>query len=230
MKTCFRILITLCLLGGLSWLALAQDDAAVRDIVKSYQSGHSSGVRVAVMLHQETGLTNVDPAQEFKTGDRLKVALETNFTGYVYVVNYGSSGAKRLLFPGLNESNRLQPGRQYYLPTSYDLRLDGPSGIEALKVFFSLNRVAFLDAASRREDGELNAGEVAQIEKLWGQGDAQKPGLAAESVKLKATRSAESRDPVWDARHKTSYVVLRQKKGQSGKLMKNKIVAFIFRA
>ncbi len=227
MKTNARLFAVLWLLCGLPLLALAQADAAARDIVKSYQSGKVNGVELTILLVQENGaLLPVEPQRAFKTGEQIKLALESNFGGYLYIVNYGSSGKQSVIFPCGGEDNRITPRQKYLLPNRCAFAFDENTGTEVLKVFTSRQPIAFLAAAAKRADGALRQRGAAQLEQWWQDGGAQAPGISGSSVKMASARAVESRDPIWDAKKKTALVTLRQPKGTSGKLMRNKVAMF----
>src|SRR6266850_3954978 len=50
-------------------------------------------------------LVPVDPSTEFKAGDQIKIQFQSNFEGYIYVVNIAPSGKRRVLFPYTEASN-----------------------------------------------------------------------------------------------------------------------------
>jgi hypothetical protein len=84
----------------------------------------------------------VDQSREFKTGDRLAVALETNADGYLYMFNATDGKNPELLFPSvlLDEgANALQAHARATFPAdiSYDFKLTDPPAAEHLFVVFS---------------------------------------------------------------------------------------------
>ncbi|MBI1764134.1 MAG: DUF4384 domain-containing protein [Acidobacteria bacterium] len=231
MKPQARLMAVLSFLCILPLLAFAQaaapDDRAARDIVNNYQSGKVNGVELAILLVQANGaLLPVEPQREFKTGEQIKLALESNFGGYLYIVNYGSSGAQRVIFPCSGEDNQIKPRQKYLLPNRCAFAFDENTGTEVLKVFTSRQPIAFLATAAKRADGTLNAREVAALERWWQDGNAQSPGISGSTIKMESSRAMESRDPVWDAKKKTALVTLRQQKGAGGKLVRNKVAMF----
>ena len=79
----------------------------------------------------------IDPALVLKKDDLIRFRFRSNFDGYLYVINRGSSGKELLLFP-LEEtgtSNRIQAGRDYMIPslvTSANFRISGPAGYDSV--------------------------------------------------------------------------------------------------
>lgn len=73
----------------------------------------------------------VDPALVFAQDDRVRFKLRTNFDGFLYVMNLGTSGDYTLLFPreDTGEQNRIQAGKEYLVPsTQGSFRIAGPAG------------------------------------------------------------------------------------------------------
>jgi hypothetical protein len=91
---------------------------------------------------------NGDSAQEvaadtvFRSGDRIRIALESNDRGYLYIVMKGTSGSWKLLFPAqeINSGdNRIEPGRPYMIPPAPSrFTFDETAGEE--KLFIVLSR------------------------------------------------------------------------------------------
>ena len=83
---------------------------------------------------------DVDPANDFQTGDRIRFAFESNIDGYLYVAQQGSSGNWTVLFPnpqinsGRNAVKRFQ---EYEVPQGDWFRMDPPAGVEKVFVFLS---------------------------------------------------------------------------------------------
>jgi len=91
---------------------------------------------------------NGDSAQEvgadtvFRSGDKIRVALESNDRAYLYIVMKGTSGSWKLLFPSQeinNGDNRVEPGRPYMIPPPPSrFAFDETAGEE--KLFIVLSR------------------------------------------------------------------------------------------
>jgi hypothetical protein len=61
----------------------------------------------------------VDPDTVFRSGDRIRVAAQSNDEGYLYIVMKGTSGTWKVLFPSAEiaeGSNRVASGRQTLIP------------------------------------------------------------------------------------------------------------------
>ncbi len=77
----------------------------------------------------------VDPGLVFASGDRVRFRFHTNFDGYLYVMNWSTSGKYEQLFPReeTGRDNRVRPGREYMVPaTEAAFRIAGPPGHEVV--------------------------------------------------------------------------------------------------
>jgi len=75
----------------------------------------------------------VDPGLVLGADDRVRFRFRTNFDGYLYVMNYGTSGNYTLLFPReeTGRQNNLRAGREYLVPaTEAWFRIAGPPGYD----------------------------------------------------------------------------------------------------
>ncbi len=101
--------------------------------------------RMEVTLErQEAGAWKVvDPGFVFNSGDRVRFRFRANFDGYLYVMDYGTSGKYSLLFPReeTGRENKIAAGREYQVPaTQAWFRIDGPPGQDI--VYWLVNPVA----------------------------------------------------------------------------------------
>lgn len=195
--------------------ALAQSDETVRDVQKIYKEAKAPGVEVTVFLQEKNGtLTPVSPDREFRKGESVKIRIESNFRGYLYIVNHGASGNKSLIFPDRKESNLIHPGKTYLLPNTYDLVFDEKAGFETVQVIVAPQRLAFLDAVLKQPEARLNAKQTAAVAKYWNDSAPSQSGISAsssptgqqsvrptfdrENKKTTLLREDDSRDPEFD--------------------------------
>jgi hypothetical protein len=97
-----------------------------------------------------------DPTQEFQTGDKLKVAITVNQTGYLYIVNQPEGKDGMLLFPDLRINkgqNYVLKDKEYVIPSycqDFDdpndcwYKMAPPAGTETLIVIFSRDKITTL--------------------------------------------------------------------------------------
>ena len=83
----------------------------------------------------------VDPDTVFRSGDRIRVAAQSNDEGYLYIVMKGASGTWKVLFPSAevaDGSNRVAAGRQTLIPPPPDrFAFDEQAGEERLFIVLS---------------------------------------------------------------------------------------------
>ena len=83
----------------------------------------------------------VDPDTVFHSGDRIRVAVQSNGEGYLYIVMKGASGTWKVLFPSAgiaDGSNRVAAGRQTLIPPPPDrFAFDEQAGEERLFIVLS---------------------------------------------------------------------------------------------
>jgi len=97
-----------------------------------------------------------DPTQEFQTGDRVKVAITVNQTGYLYIVNQPEGKDGVLLFPDLRINkgqNNVLKDKEYIIPSFCQdfedpndcwYKMAPPAGTETLIVIFSRDKITTL--------------------------------------------------------------------------------------
>jgi hypothetical protein len=86
---------------------------------------------IQVELRSAGEWKTVDPATIFDSGAQVRFRVKTNFSGFLYVMNQGTSGDYTLLFPreDTGSQNRVEPGREYVVPaTTGAFRITGPPG------------------------------------------------------------------------------------------------------
>ncbi len=100
------------------------------------------GLRYTVLkLAGDNTPTEVPNDTVFHAGDRIRFSVETNAPGYLYIVNQGSSGTWKPMFPSAeveDGNNRIEGWRPYTLPPKSRLAFDSTVGTENLFIVFSL--------------------------------------------------------------------------------------------
>jgi hypothetical protein len=84
----------------------------------------SLGLGYTIFKRDEKGrAVRVDPSEHFKSGDRVRIMLEPNIDGYLYVFHTEGEGEPQMLFPDarLGEGrNMIQAHVPYEVPSSFD--------------------------------------------------------------------------------------------------------------
>jgi len=122
--------------------ATAEPAKPPRIVPVAYTQRVPLGVRYSVLKRTGAGESlEVDPGSVFRAGDRIRLSIEVNDTAYLYIVNRGSSGAWKVLFPSAevdSGDNRVERGRRYEIPGGYVFTFDEQPGVE--KLFLVLSR------------------------------------------------------------------------------------------
>jgi hypothetical protein len=100
------------------------------------------GFRYTVALVNQTSgkAEAVDPDRDFRKGECVRLEVESNQSGYLYVLSKQSSGGWLPLFPSSempDESNVADPGQKVRAPKDYCFEIGDPPGTETLFVVLS---------------------------------------------------------------------------------------------
>lgn len=95
------------------------------------------GAKVAIELNRNGKISMVSPDYEFMSGDRIRLVLDINFSGYVALINEGTTGKETLLYPYAGVSNEVFPNGALKIPNTDWIKFDNNKGVEKLTVIFS---------------------------------------------------------------------------------------------
>ncbi len=91
-------------------------------IIRATYTERPLGLRYSILRYSgEDNYREVAPDTVFHSGDRIRVAVEVNDTGYLYIAMKGASGTWKILFPTAevdDGNNRVESGRQYTIPSA----------------------------------------------------------------------------------------------------------------
>lgn len=190
----------------------------------------SDAMSITVMKNEGGTMVPVDPSREFKAGDQIKVSFESNFDGFIYVVNIQPSGKRCVLFPYAGAANNaVRSDERYDIPPGgAAIEFDKEKGIEVLQVIMSRERIAYLDAALKEPEGCLSESVASVAAELQG-GIAKK---VTPVVPQNETTKVRSRDIILAPgkdKDKTGSVVAVPDTGGGGKLKPGEIAPFELR-
>jgi hypothetical protein len=108
------------------------------------------GLRYNVVLIDPSSgkSTAVDSSRSFHSGECFAIEVESNRSGYLYVLAKQSSGGWRPLLPTAEmtgETNVLDPGRKLRIPRQYCFEIHDPPGSETLFIVLSREPRDFYD-------------------------------------------------------------------------------------
>jgi hypothetical protein len=196
-----------------------------------FVSKKSDAMSILVLKVSEGTLVPVDPSNEFKAGDQIKIQFQSNFEGYIYVVNIEPNGKRKVLFPnGDATDNSVSPDQRYDIPPgSAAIEFDNEKGIEVLQVIMSKGRVPYLDAALKEPEQYLSDSAANAAAELQG-GIAKKvtpvvpQGEGAGKVRSRDIILAAGKD-----KDSSGSVVAIPDNGGGGKLKSGEIAPFEIR-
>jgi hypothetical protein len=104
------------------------------------------GTKVVIELLRNGVSSRVSPNEIFRSGDQIRLRLQTNFQGYISLVNVGSSGKIKHLYPEKGKTREVFPSRDFMVPESGAwIKFDDTPGVELLMVVISSEPLEELD-------------------------------------------------------------------------------------
>lgn len=96
-------------------------------------------------MNGEDKYVEVDPETVFRSGDKIKVAVESNDTAYLYIAHQGSSSTWTPLFPNEDTEagdNRVRRNRRYLVPNGGRFSFEGQPGTERVVIVLTREPVS----------------------------------------------------------------------------------------
>jgi hypothetical protein len=94
----------------------------------------------------------VPPTHVFSSGDTIRVHVTSDFDGYLYVMDQGTSGQFTTVFPSLaaGSDNQVHRGQSYLIPSTQDgwFEVSGPAGFDLLYFLLSPETIVSPTASS----------------------------------------------------------------------------------
>ena len=93
------------------------------------------GLRYTLVKVTDAGAMDVSDGDVFHAGDCVQLKVESNSSGYLYVLHRGPDGNWQPLMPSPkmpDESNRIEAFKDVQIPAKYCFRFDDKPGIETL--------------------------------------------------------------------------------------------------
>jgi tRNA A-37 threonylcarbamoyl transferase component Bud32 len=135
-----------------------REPVSARQLFLAADSGTANaGLRYSLIQKLSSGgEVEVDPQTNFRTGDRVRMAFESNLDGFLYVIQEGSSGRWTVLFPHPEMNggrNAIVRQRRYLVPENGWFVFDANPGVERLFVFLSREAASQLPGFDRPLSG-----------------------------------------------------------------------------
>jgi hypothetical protein len=97
----------------------------------------------------------------FDSGDTIRIRVTSDFDGYLYVMDQGTSGHFNTVFPSLaaGSDNHVRRGQSYLVPSTDDgwFEVNGPAGFDVLYILLSPETIAAPTAASFVAPGPISS-------------------------------------------------------------------------
>jgi hypothetical protein len=103
-------------------------------------AGVALGLKYTLLKRIGDEMAEVAPSAVFRAGDRIQLKVETNLPGYLYIINQGSSGTWKPMFPSADVAdgnNRVEGMRPYAMPPGTNMVFDEQVGTEKIFIVFS---------------------------------------------------------------------------------------------
>lgn len=176
MKIALRLLLVAMLLTSVATNGLSEDKKASQKANEGARARslfikkQADAMSILVLKREGDTLVPVDPSTSFKAGDQIKLQFQSNFEGYIYIVNIAPNGKRKVLFPYPEATdNAVQPDERYDLPPGGNtIEFDQEKGIEVLQVIMSRDRIPYLDAALKDPEGYLSDSASSAAAELQG--------------------------------------------------------------
>ena len=182
----------------------------------------------------------VDPSDVFKSGENIDVKYESNFNGYIYMINVTPAGKKVLIFPCTRPTeSTLVPTKVTTVPIGFD----DEKGTEVLQVIMSRERIDFLEKAFKGDccdppgKCELSASASSAAAELAASAQKQQkggievnnivavvPDSQGRGIRARGISLAQGRD-----HSKGAYVAIADKPGTGGKMEAGNYAVFEIR-
>ena len=161
-------------------------------------AGPPVGLTYTLQKRLGDAMADVSPDAVFHEGDLIALVVQTNYPGYLYIGNKGTTGAWTPLFPSSeieNGDNRVQAFHKYTLPPGYRIKFDQRTGVEDVFILFSREPVLDFEKLLYTDPGGsrpvVRSGDDKSPPKPINVARADLPGPLVDRL-----RSAYSRDLV----------------------------------
>ncbi|HEV3200377.1 MAG TPA: DUF4384 domain-containing protein [Bryobacteraceae bacterium] len=103
-------------------------------------NGPALGLKITLLKRSGGDDLEIAPDTVFHAGDKIRFSVQTNGPGYLYIVNQGSSGTWKPVFPSpeiADGDNHVDGWHAYVMPPKRTLVFDEQTGTEKIFIVFS---------------------------------------------------------------------------------------------
>jgi hypothetical protein len=172
----------------------APKEMDAKEMFASTDANVAPGLRFRmIQAGADDASSDVDPAKEFRSGDRVRFAFESNIDGYLYVAQKGSSGNWTVLFPAVEINggrNAVKRHQEHEVPKGDWFQFDETPGAEQLFVFLSREPLKTLPGFDRPVMKSYERASPALVAEL--QNSIQSRDLVLAKDRASAGRTQEA--------------------------------------
>lgn len=209
MKKVMFAMLMLAVVSLFSDAVLAQKKPRARDLFIQKENNENqgkSGVKVRILLKRGNQSERyVTPNETFYSGDKIKLAFDINFSGYIALLNVGSSGKVSMLYPYSGTDAAVEPSLdEQLIPSNKNdwITFDNRPGVEKITIVFSTNPLESVDQVLQKSGNTTVTGSIS-----INTSDPQSQELLLEMAS-RGLKRAKSRDLVIETVNKdATYVV-----------------------
>jgi len=117
------------------------------------------GLRYTLVKVTDAGSMDASDSDVFHAGDCVQLKVESNSSGFLYVLHHGPDGNWQPLMPSPkmpDESNRIEAFKEIQIPANYCFRFDDKPGIEKLFLAVAGSEDAMPDLHRAIQSGNEN--------------------------------------------------------------------------
>jgi hypothetical protein len=147
-KTIFGLMMVMLMSLLTNAITAQRPTAKPRDLFIEKEKDESkgkSGAKVRILLKRGAEKERyVAPTETFYSGDKIKLAFDINFSGYVALLNVGSSGKITMLYPYPGVDAMVEPSdKEQLIPANSKdwIAFDSRPGSEQITIIFSTNPI-----------------------------------------------------------------------------------------
>lgn len=184
------------LVGGVA--AQNAQTGTARDMYTKYNNGAGSqqgrpGVKVSIRLKRDGKERWASADEKFYSGDWIKLVLDTNFAGYVAVINTGTTGKQTLLYPQADDA--VFPADGAVLPPAQDkwIVFDNNAGEEKVALIFSNKPMKLHAQHASAPGGSASAQQQSEHASVGGMANNQEAQSALAELNSRALNRGRDR-------------------------------------
>lgn len=146
-----------------TWIVLVAAATAPAQTAKPASPAAAAREALEIALEQQIGgqAQPVAPRHVFNSGDILRIRVTSDYDGYLYVMDQGTSGHFATVFPSgtAGTDNQVHRGQIYSIPSTTDgwFQISGPPGFDVLYFLLSPEPIATPAAASFAAPGPVSS-------------------------------------------------------------------------